>query len=81
MFASAARQLAILDASYFIDDSRGYAAAEQARTAYPDDALVAKSLGILSYIQQKYSRSAELLQESDCEWPRGRRNVRLSWHG
>ena len=30
----------------------------------PDDALVAKSLGILSYFQQKYSRSAELLQES-----------------
>ena len=35
MFAPAARQLAILDASYFTDDPRGYAAAEQARTAYP----------------------------------------------
>jgi tetratricopeptide (TPR) repeat protein len=64
MFAPAARQLALLDASYFTDDPHGYAAAEQARTAYPNDALVAKSLGILSYFQQKYSRSAELLQES-----------------
>ncbi len=64
MFAPAARQLAILDASHFSDDAKGYAQAEQARTAYPDDPEVARSLGILSYYQAKYPRSAELLDES-----------------
>jgi tetratricopeptide (TPR) repeat protein len=64
LFAPAARQLAILDANHFSDDARGYTRAEQARTAYPNDSEVAKSLGILSYYQAKYPRSAELLQES-----------------
>jgi len=63
-FAPAARQLAILDAKHFSDDANGCARAEQARTAYPDDPEVAMSLGILSYYQAKYPRSAELLQES-----------------
>lgn len=63
MFTPAARQLAILDASYFTDDAQAYKAAEQARTAYPDDPAVARSLGILSYFQSNYGRSAELLQE------------------
>jgi tetratricopeptide (TPR) repeat protein len=62
-FAPAARQLAMLDARHFPDDAAGYATAEKARTAYPDDAEVAEALGILSYHQSKYSRSAELLQE------------------
>jgi Flp pilus assembly protein TadD len=38
--------------------------AEKARNAYPDDPELAKSLGILSYYQAKYNRSAELLQET-----------------
>jgi tetratricopeptide (TPR) repeat protein len=64
LFVPAARQLAILDAAHFEDDARGYAWAEKARTAYPDDTEVARSLGILSYYQAKYPKSAELLQES-----------------
>jgi tetratricopeptide (TPR) repeat protein len=64
MFAPAERQLAILDAGHFTDDPNGYAVAEKARTAYPDDLAVGKSLGILSYYQQNYSRSEEILQES-----------------
>ena len=64
LFAPAARQLAILDARHFSDDAKGYSRAEQARTAYPDDPEVAASLGILSYYQAKYPRSAELLKES-----------------
>jgi glucose repression mediator protein len=64
LFAPAARQLAILDARHFEDDAKGYALAEKARTAYPDDPEVAKSLGILCYYQAKYPRSAALLQES-----------------
>jgi tetratricopeptide (TPR) repeat protein len=63
LFAPAARQLAILDAKHFSDDANGCTVAEKARTAYPDDPEVAKSLGILSYYQEKYPRSAELLQE------------------
>ena len=46
------------------DDASGYAFAEKARAAYPDDPEVAKSLGILSFSQAKYARSVELLQES-----------------
>jgi tetratricopeptide (TPR) repeat protein len=64
LFVPAARQLAILDARHFADDARGYALAEKARTAYPDDLEVARSLGILSYYQAQYSRSSDLLQES-----------------
>jgi tetratricopeptide (TPR) repeat protein len=63
LFAPAARQLAILDARHFGDDAKGYTLAEKARTAYPDDPEVAISLGILSYYQGKYPRSAELLRE------------------
>jgi tetratricopeptide (TPR) repeat protein len=64
LFSPAARQLAILDARHFGDDAKGYTLAEKARTAYPDDPEVARSLGILSYYQAKYPRSAELLRES-----------------
>ena len=64
LFTPAARQLAILDASHFPADAKGYAAGEKARTGYPDDPAVAKSLGILSYGQGKYARSAEVLQQS-----------------
>jgi tetratricopeptide (TPR) repeat protein len=63
LFAPAARQLTILDARHFSDDAKGYALGEKARTAYPDDPEVAASLGILSYYQAKYPRSAELLRE------------------
>lgn len=62
-FTAAARQLAILDARHFSDDPKGYPCAEKARSAYPDDPEVARSLGVLSYYQSKYPRSAELLEE------------------
>jgi Flp pilus assembly protein TadD len=63
-FAPAARQLAILDARHFDDDTRGCDWAEKAHSAYPDDLEVAKSLAILSFHKAKYARSAELLQET-----------------
>jgi Flp pilus assembly protein TadD len=63
MFAPAERQLVILDARHFQNDAAGYTLAEKARAAYPDDPEVAKSLGILSYYQGNFSRSAEVLQE------------------
>jgi tetratricopeptide (TPR) repeat protein len=67
-FAPAARQWAILDARHFSDDASGYTRAEQARNAYPDDPEVARSLGILSYYQARYSRSAELLREIAAQY-------------
>jgi len=67
LFAPAARQLAILDAEHFTEDASGYTRAEQARTAYPDDPQVARSLGILSFYQTNYSRSAEVLGEARSE--------------
>jgi Flp pilus assembly protein TadD len=64
LFTPAARQLAILDATHFSDDPEGYTQAEKARSAYPSDPQVAKCLGILSYYQAKYPRSAEVLGAS-----------------
>jgi tetratricopeptide (TPR) repeat protein len=63
-FVAGARQLAILDGKHFPEDAKGYAWAEKARNAYPDDFDVARSLGILSFFQAKYSRSTELLEET-----------------
>jgi len=64
LFIPAARQLAILDAAHFPEDAHGYSLAEKARSAYPDDPDVSRSLGILSYYQLQYSRSADLLKEN-----------------
>lgn len=62
-FSPATRLLAILDSKYFDTDPGAYAAAEKARNAYPEDPEVTKALGILSYRQTQFNRSAELLQE------------------
>jgi tetratricopeptide (TPR) repeat protein len=64
LFSPAQRQLAILDSRHFPDDAKAFAIAEKARVAYPEDPELGASLGILSFYQSKYSRSAELLQES-----------------
>ncbi len=61
-FTPAQRELTLLDARHFQDDPNGFAFGEKARTAYPDDSEVVKSLGILSFFQGKYPRSVELLR-------------------
>ena len=63
-FAPAARQLALLYARSAVDVAKAYDLTLKARQAYPDDAEIAKALGILSYRRDYYPRSAELLQEA-----------------
>jgi tetratricopeptide (TPR) repeat protein len=63
-FAPAQRRLAILCAENIENDPQAYEFASKARTAYPDDPAVAKSLGIILYNQAEYARAERILKES-----------------
>jgi tetratricopeptide (TPR) repeat protein len=63
-FAPATRSFALLCFDRLGDDQRAYPLAIQAREAFPDDAQVARMLGVISYLRGDYSRSAQLLAES-----------------
>ena len=63
-FVPAKRRLAILYAANPEDEQKAYDLAMKARQAFPDDAEVAKALGIISYRQGDAARAASLLQES-----------------
>lgn len=60
----ALRQLALLYGKLSADDPRAYEVVLKARQAYPQDADIAKTLGIFSYRREYYPRSAELLKEA-----------------
>lgn len=60
----ALRQLAFIYAERSVDDQKAYELIQRARESYPDDASIAKTLGILSYRRQLFPRSAELLQDA-----------------
>lgn len=64
LFVPAARDLASVLTHENSDDARAYALASKAREAFPDDADVARTLGILSYRKGEYRRAIELLTES-----------------
>ena len=64
LFAPATRNLAILCCNYLGEDQKGYDLAAKARAAFPQDAEVAKTLGILTYRKADYSRAAQLLKQS-----------------
>jgi tetratricopeptide (TPR) repeat protein len=64
LYAPAARQLTLLYGQSLPDAPRAYDVAVKARQAYPDDAEIAKVLGILTYRRELYPRSAELLKEA-----------------
>jgi tetratricopeptide (TPR) repeat protein len=64
LFTAAARDLAVLLSHENSDDAKAYALAVKAREAYPDDADVARTLGILSYRKGEYRRAVELLNEA-----------------
>ena len=68
-FAPAIRQLALLYDPNATDLAKAYDWAINARQAYPDDAEVAKTLGILSYRRAYYTRSADLLNEAKRKRP------------
>ena len=57
------RQLALLYGERSADDPKAYELV-QARQSYPDDAGIAKALGIFNYRRQLYARSATLLEEA-----------------
>jgi tetratricopeptide (TPR) repeat protein len=64
LFAPAARNLALLCAEHLGQDGKAYMLASKARESLPEDARLARLLGILAYRQREYSRSAQLLSES-----------------
>ncbi len=64
LFVPASRDLAVLLTHENSDDAKAYALAVKAREAFPDDADVARSLGILSYRKGEYRRAVELLKEA-----------------
>jgi tetratricopeptide (TPR) repeat protein len=63
-FAPAQKRLAILCAENADNDPQAYGFATKARAAFPDDPEVAKSLGIIFYLQGDYARAERLLKES-----------------
>jgi Flp pilus assembly protein TadD len=74
-YAPALRQLALLYGQNLKDDSnpadisKAYDVVTKVRQTYPDDADVAKTLGILSYRRGYYPRSLELLMEAKAKRP------------
>ena len=63
-FAPALRDLALLYAARGSDDSKAFETAAKARQAYPDDAELAKALGVLNFKRGLYPQSAELLNQA-----------------
>jgi tetratricopeptide (TPR) repeat protein len=66
-FSPAIKRLAVLYSEAPTDEQKAYQLALKAREAFPDDAEVAKALGILVYRQKDYARSVRLLKESAAQ--------------
>jgi Flp pilus assembly protein TadD len=63
-FAPALRDLALIYSARAADDSKAFDMAAKARQAYPDDAELAKTFGILNFKRGLYPQSAELLNQA-----------------
>jgi tetratricopeptide (TPR) repeat protein len=63
-YAPALRQLALLYGQLSTDSPKAYELVTKAHQAFPDDAVIAKTLGILSYRRGFYPQSVELLKEA-----------------
>jgi tetratricopeptide (TPR) repeat protein len=63
-YAPAMRQLALLYGQLSTDTPKAYELVTKAHQAFPDDAVIAKTLGILSYRRGFYPQSVELLKEA-----------------
>ena len=63
-FAPALRDLALLYAGRAADESKALEMATKARQAYPDDAELAKTLGVLNFRRGLYAQSVELLNQA-----------------
>ena len=63
-YSPAMRQLALLYGRLSTDSPKAYELVTKAHQAFPDDAVIAKTLGILSYRRGFYPQSVELLKEA-----------------
>jgi tetratricopeptide (TPR) repeat protein len=63
-FAPALRDLALAYSTRSADESKAFDMAARARQAYPEDAELAKTLGILNFKRGLYPQSAELLNQA-----------------
>ena len=63
-FAPALRDLALVYSARAADDSKAFDMTAKARQAYPDDAELAKTFGILNFKRGLYPQSAELLNQA-----------------
>jgi tetratricopeptide (TPR) repeat protein len=68
-FAPAQKRLAAIYAGDPATADKGYELANKARRILPDDPVLEKTTGILSFQRKDYARSAQLLQESDQKAP------------
>ena len=64
LFAPALRDLALVYSARAADDSKAFDITAKARQAYPDDAELAKTFGILNFKRGLYPQSAELLNQA-----------------
>jgi len=63
-YAPAMRQLALLYGQLSTDSPKAYELVTKAHEAFPEDALITKTLGILSYRRAFYPQSVQLLKEA-----------------
>jgi tetratricopeptide (TPR) repeat protein len=63
-FSPAMRQLAFIYAKQTGNDAKAYELAEKAKSAFPDDLDLARTLGILAYRKAEYRESVRLLRDS-----------------
>jgi tetratricopeptide (TPR) repeat protein len=63
-FAPALRDLALIYSTRAADASKAFDVAAKARQAYPDDAELAKTFGILNFKRGLYPQAAELLNQA-----------------
>src|SRR5215472_12924636 len=63
-YAPAMHQLALLYGQLSTDSAKAYELVTKARQAFPDDAVIAKTLGILTYRRGFYPQSVQLLKDA-----------------
>lgn len=63
-FNPALRRLAILYRERGVEDPKAFDVTQKAFQAYPEDAQIAKALGILNYRREYYPRASELLKQA-----------------
>jgi len=68
-FVPANKQLALLYLSHLSDPQKAYDHAVKARDAFPQDASIARALGLLNYQRADYSRATTLLTECLTRYP------------